>query len=354
VQPINAARESELRNRLQATFVDGPRAVGQALAALEIAADRRMGLEPLHLFERREVRVRIIQVRHEADRDQAVTEMIEERAAAHVVRQRPALAVHDQSGLVVFRRHLPEFLDADAVDLRIDTVTQVEPRHQLLRQRAAAAFGEQRVLGVQFHALRIRVFLLAVLADAHVTGRHALHRAVLVEQHFGRREPGEYFDPQLFGTLAEPAADVAEARDVHAVVVHQRGQQPVRNAARLVLRQDQESILLHRRCERSTALLPVRKQFRQRDRVDDRTREDVRTYFGTLLEHADAEFAAGRGGLLFQSNRRRETRRPGPDDDYVELHRFALHEPCPRTAGGGLLVETRIVHRESARDSAAQ
>ena len=61
-----AAREGELRHRLPAALVDRPRAIGDALAALEELADRRMLLPALEFLERREVRVAVVERDDEA------------------------------------------------------------------------------------------------------------------------------------------------------------------------------------------------------------------------------------------------------------------------------------------------
>src|SRR6185312_11630480 len=49
------AGEVEPRNRLEAAFVQGARAIGDAPPAGESRADRRMGLEALKLLERAEI-----------------------------------------------------------------------------------------------------------------------------------------------------------------------------------------------------------------------------------------------------------------------------------------------------------
>src|SRR3546814_4188803 len=77
-------------------------------------------------------------------------------------------------------------------------------------------------LGVQLHPRLVAGGPLAVLADPHVAGGHAPHAAVLAIQHLGGGEPGIDLDAELGRLLAEPAADVAEADDVVAMVVHLR------------------------------------------------------------------------------------------------------------------------------------
>jgi hypothetical protein len=62
--------------------------------------------------------------------------------------------VHHQALLVLVGGDLPQLLDADAVGLRVDAVTQLEAGFELLAQVAAAAFGEQGVLGPSLPSLR--------------------------------------------------------------------------------------------------------------------------------------------------------------------------------------------------------
>src|ERR1043166_9159989 len=98
------------------------------------------------------MRIVVIQMHDEADRDEVLAEVIDERAASGMGIERPALGVEHEPAPMLPRRDLSQLLDADAVLLRIDAVAQIEARHQLLRERAAAAFREKRVLRVQLHA----------------------------------------------------------------------------------------------------------------------------------------------------------------------------------------------------------
>jgi hypothetical protein len=63
----NAAGKGELRHRLPAAFRNRARAVRQALAAFEHMRDRRMRFKALELVERRQGRIRVIQMHDKAD-----------------------------------------------------------------------------------------------------------------------------------------------------------------------------------------------------------------------------------------------------------------------------------------------
>ena len=57
-----------------------------------------MRLEALELVERREVRVLVVEMHHEADGHEVVAEMVHEGAAVAVgLAERPALRMHDQA-----------------------------------------------------------------------------------------------------------------------------------------------------------------------------------------------------------------------------------------------------------------
>ena len=81
--------------------------------------------------------------------------------------------------------HFPQFLDADAVDLRIQAV-EFLARDEFLGQRAARAFGEHGDFGAQFVAGREVVLGLAVLVAALVFGDDAGDAVAFVDQ-FARR-----------------------------------------------------------------------------------------------------------------------------------------------------------------------
>ena len=321
-----AAGEDELGHRLHAALVDGARTVGQALAALQVLGDLGMGLEALELVERREVRILVLKVNHEADGNQVVAEMVHEGAAVAVgLAERPALRMRHQALLEFGRLDLPQLLEPDAELLRIDAGAQLELGHQLLGERAAHALGDQRVLGQQVHARRVIRLVLAVLADAHVAGADAAHRAVLVVEHLGAGKARVDLHAQRLGLLAEPAAEIAQAHDVVAVVVHQPRHQEIGEAEGAGLGQEQELVVAHLGLDRRALLLPVGQKLVQSDRIDHGARQDVGTDLRALLDQADRHFVIALGRKLLESDRRRQPGRAATNDQHVIFHRLARH-----------------------------
>lgn len=150
-----AAVEDHLRQRIQAALADGAGAVTDTLATFEVLAHHRMVLQALEFVEGRQVRVGIGQVDDQADYHLVVFQVVKERATGVVLGhhiQRPASGMHHQALLVLGWVDFPDFLQADAVVLHVGFAVEVEALDQLLADMATAAFGEQGVLGAQFHA----------------------------------------------------------------------------------------------------------------------------------------------------------------------------------------------------------
>ena len=167
---------------------------------------------------------------------------------------------------------------------------------------------------------------LAVLAHAHIAGGDALHPAGIVIEHLGGGEAGIDLHPQPLGLLGQPAAEIAQADDVIALVVHLgRGRQ----AQRMLLRQQQEIVVDRRRIEGCPLLLPVGDQLIEGDGLEDRAGEDMGADLGSLLDDADRGLAPRGGGELLQADRRRQARGAAADDHHVIAHRFPIHGALP-------------------------
>ncbi len=279
-----------------------------------------MGLPALEFLERAQVGVGIVQSGDEAQRDLVVLGVVEEGAAVGVGIHRPAGGVHHEAGLVHLGIDFPQLLHADAVGLRVAALVELVTGDDLLAQVPACAFGEQGVLGVQFHAQLEVARGLAVLAHAHVAGGHALDGAVLVVEHFGGREAREDLHAQLLRLRGQPAHHVAEADDVVAVVLEAARQQEVGGAPGRLLAQEDHGVFRHRLLQGRAALLPVGDEFGERARVHDGTRKDVRAGLGALLEHHHRHVLPVRGGHLLEPDGRREPGRAAADHDHVVFH----------------------------------
>ena len=165
----------------------------------------------------------------------------------------------------------------------------------------------------------------AVLGDAHVAGGDALHRALLGVEHLGGGKARIDLDAQRLGLRRQPAADVAQADDVVAVVVHQPRQREIGEAERAGLGEPQELVVGHRRLDRRALLLPVGDQLVEADRIDHGAGQYVCADLGALLEHADRDLVAALGSELLQPDRRRQASRPATDDHHVVFHCLARH-----------------------------
>ncbi len=314
-----AAGKSQARHGLDASGRNRARAVAQPLAALERLANERMGLVALELVERRKCRVLVVEMDDEADRDQAVFIMIEERPAGRAASQRPTKSVQHLARPVLLGLDLPDFLDPDAEFLR--PAFSVEPvfRDELLGERTARALRDQHVFAAQLHASRKTVLGLAVATDAHVPGRDADDRVVFVVKQFGGGEARIDLDAERLGLGPQPARHRAERAYEIAVIMHQLRHRPIRQRDAAGRTEHHEVVLRHGCGERPFRVLaPVRQQPIEADGVDDRAGQDMRADGRTLFDHDHRAVLVE----LLQTDRRREPCGPGPDDHDVVFHRF--------------------------------
>src|SRR6185369_9581713 len=163
----------------------------------------------------------------EPQRDLVILLMIEEAAAPRVA-QRPTLGMNDSARFMLLGRNVPQFLDSDTEYLWTTLLAKLEYLGQPLGQVTACAFREEGIVGVKLHARLVIGSMRAIPGNAHVAGRDALHRAVVVEQDLRCRKTGEDLDPELLRLPCEPATQVAQAQRVRALVVHEGRHQPVR------------------------------------------------------------------------------------------------------------------------------
>ena len=311
-----------------------------------------MGLEALEFLEWAEIGIGIIETDHQPHRHLVVLQVIEERAAIGVPFQGPAHRMQHGPRLVARRVHFPKFLDAKAEGLRHGVGIKVEPGHQFLGKRSAATLSEQGLARPQLDPGLVVCCGRAVLAEAQISGRHPGHRAVFTEQHFGGGEAGIDLDPQRLGLTRQPTAEIAEADDVIAVIAHlRRGRQGKRPA-----RGQQHEVVVNGGGAKGCALvLPIGDQLIERPGIKHRAGQNMGAYFRAFLDHADGNLPARLKRALLKTDRRREPRRAGANDDDVELHRFPVHGlqsgPSACTPRGGLFTLLRPPSGETSAQS---
>ena len=321
-----AAREAHFRQGVITTFGNCTGTVGYAFAAFQVLLDLRVVLQALHLFKRAEVRVAVVEVGNQAHVHLAIFQVIQERTAGRAgFAQRPAGRVNHQARLVFGRIDVPQLLDTDAVMLRILAFVQLVILDQLLAEVTAAAFGEQGVLGAQFHTRHVAIFLGTVTGHAHIAGDDAFNLAVFNDG-FSRGKARINLYTQLLGLLGQPAAQVTKADNIVAVVVHVLGHKGIGNFDGFFLALHQENIVPgNRRIQRSAFLFPVREEFVQGRGLEYRTCEDVRPDFGTFFYYTNSQFFASFLRQLHDAAGSRQASRAAADDQNIKFHRFAFH-----------------------------
>ena len=200
---------------------------------------------------------------------------------------------------------------------------------------------------MQFHAGRVVIGPLAVLADSHVAGGDALDRPVLVEQHLGCREARIDLDPQRLGLGRHPPRHLTDADDVVALVVHRRRR---RKFVGLRLRQEQEEVLGRRDLDRSVAVTPVGDQLVECPRLQHRSRQQVGADLGPLLDHAHRDLATALVGQLLQADGGGQAGWSRAHDHDVVLHHFTngVHVTYPKSGRipAGIRPQLRTPYRE--------
>ena len=153
----------------------------------------------------------------------------------------------------------------------------------------------------------VKTLRSSVAPKTQVARCHSRHRAFFIIQHAGSCEARVNFNSKFAGLLTEPAHKLAEAYDIAAVIAHQRRQEKSRNAG-AGRAEIKEAILCDWRRHGRSLLFPIRDQRIEAPRVDDGSRQDVRSGFRALLNDGRRYLARQRppvafAGLLLQGPR---------------------------------------------------
>ncbi len=229
------------------------------------------------------------------------------------------------------RLHVPQFLDADSVALRIQVV-EFFLLDKFFGKRTARALGQHRDFCAQLVARDVVVFRLAVLVEAFVFGDDSGDAIALVNK-FGSAEFFEHVDARGFDQTSEPLGQFAQRHNIVALVLERRRRDG--KAEGRSLREKQRRVIRHR-CIQRRALLEFRHQLRESLRIHDRAGKLVRPDLAPLFQHVDVfsgklrpTFARAAGFVVLldetrQMHRARKPRRPRANDEDIGFELFTL------------------------------
>ena len=180
--------------------------------------------------------------------------------------------MNDSASRVLLRRNVPQFLETNAINLRLAILIKCKLRLQQLRKMAAHTFCEKGIFGMQFHARHIIRLMAAIAGNTHIASSDAPHRTIFIVEYLRRREARKDFNAEIFRLTGQPAAQIAKRSGVSALVVHETRSDEMRHVEFTGLGQYPVLVILYWSIGKRTAhVTPVWQQLVQRPRVNDRT-----------------------------------------------------------------------------------
>lgn len=167
-----AAGEGAFGDGLEAAFVEGAGAVGDAFAAFEHGGVERVMFHLLELAVGGEPGIGVVEADDEADGHEVVAEVVHPAAAVGVFGEGVAHRVGDFAFAEVFGRDLPDFFEAESVRLGLAIAAEVVLFDDLFRKTAVTTFAEESYARVEFHASFERVLGFSIPPNAHVVRCH--------------------------------------------------------------------------------------------------------------------------------------------------------------------------------------
>ncbi len=327
-----AAWKGERGDRLPAPGRDRASAIADARGAFEQRRDGFVGLEALELVERRERGILVVEIGDQADIEPAVFGVIDEAAAGcGIVEWVTEIMVHPAL-LVPVGGNFPDFLDPEAIFLRL--AGQIMGGHDLLGHRPPRALGNQGILGFECDALGKAGLGIPLAVAAQVASNDPAHRPAYLAQHIDRSRHGKDIDAELGCLFGKPAHQVAQAHD-HTVARFQLWRHQEMGQRNIALFSEEVvSVAGDIRPDRGALEPPVGDQRLQPDRVHHRARKDVATDLGGLLHHGDSNV----GMALLDADGGGKTGRTRAHDQHVRRKCLAraglchIGMPYPSTA----------------------
>ena len=133
--------------------------------------------------------------------------MVKVRACRSVLGAWPSIGMNNESFFVHLVFNLPDFLETNAIMLRVFAFIQFIFCNKFFAQVSSAAFTKYSIFRLDIYACFKSRFLLAFQANTHVSGSYTDHLIVFIKN-FTSREAWEYFYSKLFGLGCQPSTKI--------------------------------------------------------------------------------------------------------------------------------------------------
>ena len=288
-----------------------------------------MRLEALEFVVRRQMRILVVEVHDEADRDQIVAEVIDERAAAGARVERPALAVHARGpgdavrGATCHSSLMPmPYFCGSTPSRRLKRCHQLPATASRGSLRRTACTCACSSMPGWYSGLCVPSFATPMSPVA--TPRTAPSSSYSTS---AAAKPGIDLDAERLRLLRRASGrrcrgSRCSCRDCSsAAAAAACGMRYALSRVRIRKRSSVTGVSSGAPCAFQSGISSF-----ERARIDDGAGQDVRADLRALLEHAHGRSRAtcSRGELL-QADRRGEPGGTAADDHHVVLHRFARH-----------------------------
>src|SRR5215475_4305940 len=276
-----------------------------------------MSLELLKSFVLIEPGVEIVQANNQSYRDTPIRHVVDESAAELLVPQRPSHRVNDTTAGLLLIRDIPDFLDADGVDLRIPIGIQIELTNELLGQRSTGPLGQYGYPDADIDTgLKVR-FGFSGFVRALVAGSNADNNIVF-NQEIGARKAGEDVDAAFFDLFAKPAGEFVQRDDVVRMVL--QGRRDDRQLELAISGQEKNMVLVNRFFDWCAAFFPVAHQLIDTARIHHGTGNDMCPDFPALFENRDGKIFIQFAEVISGG----KTSRAATDNDDVDFQNIVL------------------------------
>src|SRR5215475_3618898 len=285
--------------------------------AFEDGPDIRMRLELLKSVMRIKPGIEIVQADNQSYRDTPTRHVVDEPAPELLVPERPTHRVNDTTAGLLLIRDVPDFLDADGVDLRIPVGIQIELTNELLGQRSTGPFGQNGYPGTDIDTwFKVR-FGFSGFVRALVPGSNTDDNIVF-NQEIGARKAGEDIDAAFFDLFTKPAGEFVQRDDVVRMVL--QGRRDDRQLELAIFGQEKNMVLVNRLFDWCAAFFPVRHQLIDTARIHHGAGNDMCPDFPALFENRDGKIFIQFAEVISGG----KTSGPATDNDDVDFQNIVL------------------------------